>query len=76
MPSRLRKTDDSALVPIDDASPPPDSIDQLRAALDLARQNNETDRQLEILKAIGKAQISQGYESEAVAAYSEILAIY
>ena len=68
--------DDSALVPIDDASPPPDSIDQLRAALDLARQNNETDRQLEILKAIGKAQISQGYESEAVAAYSEILTIY
>ena len=68
--------DDSAIVPTDDASPPADSIDQLRAALDLARQNRETDRQLDILKAIGKAQISQGYESEAVAAYSEMLEIY
>lgn len=68
--------DDSAIVPTDDASPPADSIDQLQAALDLARQNRETDRQLDILKAIGKAQISQGYESEAAAAYSEILEIY
>ena len=68
--------DDSAIVPTDDASPPADSIDQLQAALDLARQNRETDRQLDILKAIGKAQIRQGYESEAVAAYSEMLEIY
>lgn len=68
--------DDSVVAPTDDASPPADSIDQLQAALDLARQNRETARQLDILKAIGKAQISQGYESEAAAAYSEILEIY
>lgn len=67
---------DLALVPAGDVSLQSMNIDQLRTALDLARQNDETDRQLEILKALAGLQISQGDESEAVATYSEILNIY
>ncbi len=67
---------DSALVPAGDVSLQSMNIDQLRTALDLARQNDETDRQLEILKAIAGLQISQGDESEALAAYGEALEIY
>ena len=68
--------DDSALVPTDDASIQSANIDQLHTALDLARQDDETGRQLEILKSIAKVQISQGCESEALAAYGEVLEIY
>ena len=67
---------DSELVPVGDVSLQSMNIDQLRTALDLARQNDETDRQLEILKAIAGLQISQGDESEALAAYGEALEIY
>ncbi len=67
---------DSALVPAGDVSLQSMNIDQLRTALDLARQNDETDRQLEILKALAGLQISQGDESEALAAYGEALEIY
>lgn len=67
---------DSALVPPGDASLQSMDIDQLRTALDLARQHDETGRQLEILKAIAGLQISQGRESEALAAYGEVLEIY
>ena len=67
---------DLALVPAGDVSLQSMNIDQLRTALDLARQNDETDRQLEILKALAGLQISQGDESEALAAYGEALEIY
>ena len=67
---------DSALVPTDDAGLQSMNIDQLHTALDLARQNDEAGLQLEILKAIAGLQISQGRESEALAAYGEALEIY
>ena len=68
--------DDSTFVPIDDDELQTVNIDQLRTALHVASQNNETDRQLQILKAIAKVQINQGRESEAMATYSEVLEIY
>lgn len=68
--------DDSTFVPIDDDELQTVNIDQLRTALHVASQNNETARQLQILKAIAKVQINQGRESEAMATYSEVLEIY
>ena len=52
------------------------NIDQLRTALNVASQNNETSRQLQILKAIARMQISQGREKDAVATYGDVLEIY
>ncbi len=59
-----------------DASLQSMNIDQLHSALDSARQDGETSRQLDILKAIAKLQIGQGQENEAVTSYSEALEIY
>ena len=63
-------------MPIDDDELQSVNIDQLRTALNVASQNNETGRQLQILKAIAKLQITQGREGDAVATYGDVLEIY
>lgn len=68
--------DDSTFIPTDDASLQSINIDQLRTALNVARQNKQIPRQVQILKAIGKVQINQKRETEAIATYNEALQIY
>ena len=68
--------DDSTFVALDEQDLRTVNIDQLRTALNVASQNNETARQLQILKAIARMQINQGREKEAVATYGDVLEIY
>ena len=68
--------DDSTFIPLDDQDLQSVNIDQLRTALNVASQNNETSRQLQILKAIARMQINQGREKDAVATYGDVLEIY
>jgi len=68
--------DDSTYIAIDDKDLQSVNIDQLRTALNVASQNNETSRQLQILKAIARMQINQGREKEAIATYGDVLEIY
>lgn len=68
--------DDSTFVPIEDEDLQSVNIDQLRTALNVASQNNETSRQLQILKAIARMQIIQRREKEAIATYGDVLEIY
>ena len=70
------RVDDSTFIAIDDQDLQSVNIDQLRTALNVASQNNETSRQLQILKAIARMQINQGREKEAVATYGDVLEIY
>jgi len=49
-------------------------IEQLRTALNAAKQQKDMPRQVQILRAIGKVQITQGKENEAITTYNEILA--
>lgn len=49
-------------------------MDQLRTALNAAKQQKDMPRQVQILRAIGKVQITQGKETEAITTYNEILA--
>ena len=57
---------------------PPEAIEQvqLRTALNLARQHDDTPRVLEILEAIGKIQIDRDRDDEAVATFNEVLQIH
>lgn len=48
-------------------------IDQLRAALAQAKASRDGARQLQILKAIGKVQVKQGKDGEAIPTFTEIL---
>jgi len=48
-------------------------VEQLRSALAQAKQSRDVPRQLQILKAIGKVQIRQGREAEAIPTYTEAL---
>ena len=68
--------DDSTPLRLDDKDLQSVNIDQLRTALNVASQNQETARQLQILKAIARMQINQGREKDAVATYGEALEIY
>ncbi len=68
--------DDATFMPVDDDELQSVSIDQLRTALNVASENNEIARQLQILKAIAKLQIKQGREGDAIATYGEVLDIY
>ena len=68
--------DDSTFMAIDDKDLQSVNIDQLRTALNVASQNSETARQLQILKAIARMQINQGREKEAIATYGDVLEIY
>lgn len=51
-------------------------IDQLRHALAQAKQQGDTARIIQILKAISKVQVGQSKETEAIATYNEILEAY
>ncbi|MCY4071730.1 MAG: tetratricopeptide repeat protein [Chloroflexi bacterium] len=75
-PAAAPAADDSTFISIDDEELQSVNIDQLRTALLVASQNNETDRQLRILKAIAKVQINQGRDNEAASTYAEVLEIY
>ncbi len=68
--------DDTLPILMDDVDPQDMNIEQLESALDLARQQADGGRQLEILQAMGRLQIQQGSEDDAVATYGEILEIY
>ena len=68
--------DDSAFISIDAKELQSVNIDQLRTALNVASQNNETSRQLQILKAIARMQINQNRENDAIATYGDVLEIY
>ncbi len=67
---------DSTFIDIADEELRSVNIDQLRTALHVARQNNETDRQLQILKAIAKVQVNQDRDSDVAATLGELLEIY
>ncbi len=68
--------DEDQLGSLDDVDLQSVNIDQLRTALHVASQNNETARQLHILKAIARMQVSQGSERDAIATYGEVLDMY
>jgi tetratricopeptide (TPR) repeat protein len=51
-------------------------LDQLRLALSQAKQQSDRPRVLQILKAIGKVQVGQSKETEAISTYNEILESY
>ena len=68
--------DDATFISLDDGDLQSVNIDQLKTALNVASQNNETGRQLQILKAIARMQINQGREKDAVATYGDVLEIY
>ncbi|MCY4465629.1 MAG: AAA family ATPase [Chloroflexi bacterium] len=68
--------DDDQLGSLDDVDLQSVNIDQLRTALHVASQNNEDGRQLQILKAIARMQVSQGSERDAIATYGEVLDMY
>ena len=67
--------DDSTLIAIDDEELQSINIDQLRTALNVARENGETLRQAQILNAIAKVQINQGREDDALLSYGDALEI-
>jgi len=50
-------------------------VEQLRSALSQAKQARDVPRQLQILKTIGKVQIRQGREAEAIPTYNEALSL-
>lgn len=56
--------------------PAPDDIAGLRAALARARQDGDRARQIELLRAIGAAQVAQHMHNEAIATYGEALTAY
>lgn len=49
---------------------------KLRGALAQSKHDGDSFRQIDVLKAIGKTQIEQGMENEAIANYSELLSLY
>lgn len=51
-------------------------VEQLRQALAQARQQGNVAQQVQILKAIGKVQVGQNKETEAITTYNEILNAY
>ncbi len=51
-------------------------LEQLRQALAQARQQNNPYRVIQLLKAIGKVQVSRGRETEAITTYNELLEEY
>ncbi len=74
--SEASQLEGETLIRLDDADLDSVNIDQLRTALNVASQNKETARQLQILKAIARMQINQGREKDAVATYGDVLEIY
>ncbi|QPC82566.1 tetratricopeptide repeat protein [Phototrophicus methaneseepsis] len=48
-------------------------LEQLRMALNAAKMQSDIQRQKQLLKAIGKVQVAQGRETEAITTYTELL---
>ncbi|MAU10375.1 MAG: hypothetical protein CL607_11175 [Anaerolineaceae bacterium] len=48
-------------------------IEQLRMALNAAKMEDDIDRQKKLLDAIGKVQVAQGKETEAITTYADLL---
>ena len=61
---------------LDTATLPNIDIDVLRTALNAARQQKDIIRQIQVLKALGKVQIFQSRETEAIATYNDLLSAY
>ncbi|MEO1286228.1 MAG: tetratricopeptide repeat protein [Chloroflexota bacterium] len=51
-------------------------VDQLRQALAQAKQQNDVPRITQIYKAIGKVQVGQDKDTEAITTYNELLEVY
>jgi len=51
-------------------------LGKLRTMLAQVKQSGESDKQLQVLKAIGTVQIDGGMQNEAIATYGEMLTIY
>ena len=63
-------------IPVADDRIPEGDIPALRAALMSARQSGNQTRQIALLKALGKAQVDQKLDNEAIATYNEIVTLY
>ena len=61
---------------VDDSRISEGDIEGLKAALLRARQKEDNDRQLALLEALGKAQVEQGLENEAISTYDEIVDLF
>lgn len=55
---------------------PADELSRLRAQLSSARQHGDARQQAAALLAIGKLQVSQARDTEAIATYTEVLSVY
>lgn len=55
---------------------PEGDIPALRAALMSARQARDTDRQIELLEALGRAQVDEKLDNEAISTYNELVTLY
>jgi tetratricopeptide (TPR) repeat protein len=53
-----------------------DEISELQAELRQAKQQNDMEKQVELLKDIGDEQVDRGMENEAITTYTELLAGY
>ncbi|MDX2076355.1 MAG: tetratricopeptide repeat protein [bacterium] len=51
-------------------------LGKLRTMLAQVKQSGDSEKQLEVLKAIGAVQIEQGMQNEAIATYGEMLSVY
>jgi tetratricopeptide (TPR) repeat protein len=51
------------------------NVEQLRSALNSAKQSRDLPRQIQILKAIGKVQVGQNKNTEAINTYTELLGV-
>ena len=72
-------TDDgevSVIDSLDDIDLQSVNIDQLRTALHVATENGESERQLQIMKAIARMQLNQGDARDAIDTYGELLDRY
>jgi tetratricopeptide (TPR) repeat protein/energy-coupling factor transporter ATP-binding protein EcfA2 len=65
-----------AMVAPEDIDPEADDITRLRAALTQVRQSGDKSRLAELLKGLGKQQVGQELEDEAIATYGELLTVY
>jgi tetratricopeptide (TPR) repeat protein/energy-coupling factor transporter ATP-binding protein EcfA2 len=63
-------------VPVADDRIPEGDIPALRAALMSARQSGNQTRQIALLRALGKAQVDQKLDNEAIATYNEVVSLY
>lgn len=72
---RVRTPASMGLAPVPSVSLEEASLEELRTLLQQAKEQRDTPRILDVLNAIGKAQIAQGRNQEAITTYDEILQI-